>query len=194
MLWFVFACSSNEMFKAAEESAMMDTGFQSDTAGSAEYDDSVLDTEVQPIWWKLSANIVQDPELDLLEATVWMDVYTEQLDWLCQQEIRYIAEEIESPHTSIETWFQLSEPMIENVTCSVDVPVSLQLGVGELVEDVSVATEVTHWLEGDSNLETEVVWGAYLASQDTDVIWTFGVAFHPNEREWVVRTIYALKY
>ena len=62
-----------------------------------------------------------------------------------------------------------------------------------MLQDIAVATEVTHWLEQDVSLETEQVWGAYVMGEP-EQIWTFGVAFQPNEQMLLLRTVYSLPF
>ena len=58
-------------------------------------------------------------------------------------------------------WFQLSQPTILETSCVNDdgVQDQVQVGLGELVQDIAVATEVTHWLDQDVSLETEMFGG-----------------------------------
>ena len=97
-----------------------------------------------------------------------------------------------SPAEQISSWFQLSQPTTLETSCGHDDGVrdQVQVGLGELLQDISVATEVTHWLDQDVSLETEVVWGAYILGSP-EQIWTFGVAYQPDEWTVVLRTVYS---
>ena len=52
-----------------------------------------------------------------------------------------------------------------------------------------VATEVTHWLDGDQYLETESVWGAYVQTSSIK-IFGFGIIMQPTESHWFVLYIH----
>ena len=194
-MWFWLACSSNDMKAANDESTFeMDSGFYSDTAMME--NDAVEDAspEVLPSWKKMSVNIAS--EMEELTAYVWEDLYAADMSWLCQRQIEYGKVEIlESPAEQISSWFQLSQPTTLETSCENDDGVrdQVQVGVGELVQDIAVATEVTHWLEQDVSLETEVVWGAYILGSP-EQIWTFGVAYQPDEGTIVLRTVYSLPF
>ena len=194
MVWFWLACSSYDM-KAAEDASTfeIDTGFYADTGMMNE---GVEDAspEVLPAWKKISVNIVSD--MEEFTAYVWEDLYASDMSWLCQRQIEYgKVEALESPTAQIASWFQLSQPTTLETSCEHDDGVrdQLKVGFGELLQDISVATEVTHWLEEDVSLETEVVWGAYILNSP-DQIWTFGVAYQPNEGTVVLRTVYSLPF
>ena len=105
------------------------------------------------------------------------------------------VETLDSPAEQISSWFQLSQPMILETSCVNDDGVrdQVQVGVGDLVQDIAVATEVTHWLDQDVSLETEAVWGAYILGSP-EQIWTFGVAYQPDEGTVVLRTVYSLPF
>ncbi len=193
-MWLWLACASYDMKAASEESTLgFDSGFYSDT-GMMENDAAEDATpEVLPSWKKISVNI--GSEMEELTAHVWEDLYSAEMSWLCQRKIEYgKVEIIESPSSQISSWYQLSQPTTLETSCVHDgVQEQLQLGLGELMQDISVATEVTHWLEQDASLETEVVWGAYILGS-SEQIWTFGVAYQPSEETVVLRTVYSLPF
>ena len=197
MIWLWFACSAQNMkstddaFSASE----MDSGFYSDTGDNAVAEDAGdAAPEVVPSWKKLSVNITEDA--DRWSALLWEDLYSAEMTWLCQRKIEYgKVETLESPVEQVSMWFQFSQPNTLESNCLNDdgVQEQVQLGLGELLQDVAVATEVTHWLDQDASLETEQVWGAYLL-QESEQIWTFGVAFQPTEHNVLLRTVYSLPF
>ena len=90
---------------------------------------------------------------------------------------------------------RLSEPNLLNTGClNLRDEESIELFVGDLLPNVAVATEVTHWLDGDQYLETEVMWGAYVQMSGVEDIWAFGIAMQPSETDWVIRTVYSLPW
>ena len=195
MMWLWLACSSQDMKSTNDGYASeldsgfyMDTGFPDDNLGDAEA------PEVVPAWKKLSVNMTENE--GLWSAWLWEDLYSSDMSWLCQRKIEYgKVENLASPVEQISIWFQLSQPSTLESTCSNDegVLAQVQLGLGELQQDIAVATEVTHWLEQDVSLETEQVWGAYVLGTP-DQIWTFGVAFQPDEQTVLLRTVYSLPF
>ena len=194
-MWFWLACTSNEMKAASDESTFeMDTGFYTDTGLMGNEAEEDASPEILPSWKKISVNI--ESELEEMTAYVWEDLYAADMNWLCQRQIEYgKVETLESPVEQISSWFQLSQPTLLETSCGNDdgIRAQIQVGVGDLVQDIAVATEVTHWLEQDVSLETEAVWGAYIEGS-SDHIWTFGVAYQPDEGTVVLRTVYSLPF
>ena len=197
MIWLWFACSTQNM-KSTEDAfnaAEVDSGFYSDTGeNSVEEDLGDAAPEVVPAWKKLSVNITEDS--DRWSALLWEDLYSAEMTWLCQRKIEYgKVETLESPVEQVSRWFQFSQPNTLESNCPNDegVEEQVQLGLGELLQDVAVATEVTHWLDQDASLETEQVWGAYVL-RESHQIWTFGVAFQPTEQNILLRTVYSLPF
>ena len=198
-MWLWLACSAQDMkstddaFNASE----MDSGFYSDTSENAvEEDAGDAAPEVVPAWKKLSVNITEDA--DRWSALLWEDLYSAEMTWLCQRKIEYgKVETLEGPIEQVSMWFQFSQPNTLESNCLNDegegVQEQMQLGLGELLQDVAVATEVTHWLDQDASLETEQVWGAYVL-RESEQIWTFGVAFQPTEQSVLLRTVYSLPF
>ena len=195
-MWLWLACASYDMKAANDESTLgMDSGFYSDT-GAMENDAAAEDDapEVLPAWKKISVNIFSEAEE--LTAHVWEDLYAHDMTWLCQRQLEYgKVETLESPTEEIASWFQLSQPITLETSCLHEDGLrdQVQVGLGELAQDISVATEVTHWLDQDVSLETEMVWGAYILGSP-EQIWTFGVAYQPDEGTIVLRTVYSLPF
>lgn len=194
-MWLWLACSSNDMKAANDESTLgIDSGFYSDTGMMENDAGEDASSEVLPAWKKLSIDIVSVTEE--LTAHVWEDLYAVDMTWLCQRQLEYRkVETLESPTEEIVSWFQLSQPITVETSCVHEDGLrdQVQVGLGELAQDISVATEVTHWLEQDVSLETEEVWGAYILDSP-DQIWTFGVAYQPTEGRIVLRTVYSLPF
>jgi hypothetical protein len=185
------------MEKSAQEegSWSMDSGIDesyADTASAPAEED--LDSSLNPSWVKVSVDLSVGS--DACEATMYRDFFANDMTWICQQHLVFtdvISES--SPSSEIESWWVMKNPTIHSDDCglsSVDIPFTL--GVGELLDDVAVASDVTHWLEGDQYQETDNIWGAYTQSSDTTSIWAFGVGFQPSENEWVIRTVYSLPW
>ena len=195
-MWLWLACSSQDMkstFDAYDDSEM-DSGFYADTGVANEDVGDAEGPTVVPAWKKLSVNITEDTER--WNALIWEDLYSSDMTWLCQRKIEYgKVENLESPVEQVSTWFQLSQPETVESDCSNEdgVQEQVQLGLGDLIQDIAVATEVTHWLDQDVALETEQVWGAYVM-EEPEQIWAFGVAFQPNEQTVVLRTVYSLPF
>ena len=194
-MWLWLACASYSMKASNDESTFgTDSGFYSDT-GVMENDAAEdAEPEVLPAWKKISVNIFSEAEE--LTAHVWEDLYADDMTWLCQRHIEYgKVETLESPIEEITSWFQLGQPIILETSCLYEDGLrdQVQVGLGELAQDISVATEVTHWLDQDVSLETEEVWGAYILGSP-EQIWTFGVAYLPTEEMVVLRTVYSLPF
>lgn len=203
MWWVLFACSSSDMKMAAEFDDGADSGFVYDTGmtndGAAE-----ADMVESPSWKKISINLtdtaVENQSDSLWFAEVWEDLYDDQMTWVCRRRVEYgKVERIESPLEQPEQgdiWYRLNQPSTVESSCSETFSRpddEMEIGIGILVEDVAVATEVTHWLEQDEALETEEVWGAYI-QQAPEQVWVFGVAYHPTENTYVLRTVYSLPF
>lgn len=196
MMWLWLACSSQDMKSTydAYDASEFDSGFYTDTGEADENLGDAEAPEIVPAWKKLSVNITEDTER--WTAHLWEDLYSSDMTWLCQRKIEYgKVENLENPVEQISMWFQLSQPSTLESSCANDegVQEQVQLGLGDLLQDIAVATEVTHWLEQDVSLETEQVWGAYVMGEP-EQIWTFGVAFQPNEQMLLLRTVYSLPF
>ena len=196
MMWLWLACSSQDMKSTydAYDASEFDSGFYADTGVADDDLGNAEAPEVVPTWKKLSVNITVETER--LTAQMWEDLYSSDMTWLCQRKIDYgKVENLESPVEQISMWFQLSQPSTIESSCTNDegVQEQVQLGLGDLLQDIAVATEVTHWLEQDVSLETEQVWGAYVM-EEAEQIWTFGVAFQPDEETLLLRTVYSLPF
>ena len=195
MIWFWLACSSSEMAVMEATEELSDSGFVYDT-GQLDAGAEDADLSISPQWSKLSVDLNADGEG--WSAKVWEDLYAEDMTWLCQRQSLYDkVEMLTPPIETIALWSRLSQPTLTETSCdSVQVSApqeNIVLGIGELLSDIAVATEVTHWMNGDDELETENVWGAYIQAE-SDMIWTFGVAYQPSEQEYVLRTVYALPF
>ena len=196
MMWLWLACSSSDMKALSNNAESSDTGsgMYSDTALPAEDFDESDDLGVYPGWKKISVDI--NASEDELIGMVWEDLYTDDMLWICQRQIEYgKVEEVQSPSEQVEMWFQLSQPTVVESNCSMDEGIQnqLQVGLGELLQDISVATEVTHWLEQDISLETEEVWGAYILVAP-EQLWTFGVGYQTLDNLKILRTVYSLPF
>lgn len=195
MMWIWLACSSAEMKSSLESTTVeTDSGFYADTAAANESFDDSDEPGISPTWKKISVDINTAEEE--FTALVWEDLYTDSMIWMCQRQIAYgKVEGIESPSEQVEFWFQLSQPTIIESNCSIEngIQDQLQVGLGELLQDISVATEITHWLEQDVSLETEQVWGAYILV-NSEQLWTFGVGYQTVDNVKVLRTVYSLPF
>lgn len=203
MWWVLLACSSSDMKTTADSYEEADSGFVYDTGmmndGAAEAD--MVET---PSWKKLSVNLTEAVVANQSEvvwlAEVWEDLYDDNMMWICRRYVEYgKVERVESPLEQLDQsdiWYRLNQPLTIESSCSENLARpddEVELGIGVLVEDVAVATEVTHWLDQDEALETEEVWGAYI-QQSPEQIWTFGVAYHPTENTYILRTVYSLPF
>ena len=196
MMWLWLACSSSDMKGLSNSTESSDTGsgMYSDTALPVEDFDESDDLGIYPGWKKISVDI--NASEDELIGMVWEDLYTDDMLWICQRQIEYgKVEEVQSPSEQVEMWFQLSQPTVVESNCSMDEGIQnqLQVGLGELLQDISVATEVTHWLEQDISLETEEVWGAYILVAP-EQLWTFGVGYQTLDNLKILRTVYSLPF
>ena len=160
MMWLWLACSSQDMKSTFDsyDSSEIDSGFYTDTGVANEDVGDAEAPTVVPAWKKLSVNITEDTER--LSALLWEDLYSSDMTWLCQRKIEYgKVESLESPVEQVSMWFQLSQPTTVESTCTNEEGVQDQpQGLGDLLQDIAVATEVTHWLGQDVTLETEQVW------------------------------------
>ena len=196
MIWLWVACSSPNMEKSTQEDWMLDTGFYAseDTASTGMAEDadaSVLD----PVWMKVSVDIEL---LEGLYPTLEMkrDLFAEDMTWICQQDLQVDVEINPMPLLlEAELALTVSNIMVVEDSCGVTrIEDSMELMIGELLPNVAVATEVTHWLDGDEYLETESVWGAYVQTSPDQDICAFGIAMQPTESHWLVRTVYSLPW
>ncbi len=193
MIWLLLACS-NEKMMATESMPQDDSGFvyELDTGqGETATDDA---DAVLPVWKKWSINL--DNVDGVWQSVIWEDDYTDEMEWVCQTKYQYDkVESIPAPVAVIEEWFRLSQPTVLESSCGqVLEPVdSIEVGVGEVLEDIAVASEVTHWLQEDVSLETEQVWGAYYL-ESAERLWAFGVGYKPTENTYILRTVYSLPY
>lgn len=196
MIWLWLACSNQYMEKAEQEDWMLDTGVYAagDTA-TAEMTDDADANALNPVWMKVSMDIEL---LEGLYPTLEMkrDLFSEDMTWICQQDVQVDVEFNPMPLLlGTELALTLSNPIVMDDTCGViRIENSMELMVGELLPNVAVATEVTHWLDGDQYLETESVWGAYVQTNPNADIWAFGIAMQPVEGQWLIRTVYSLPW
>jgi len=196
MMWLWLACSSSDMkaFNSDSESSDTSSGMYSDTALPAEDLGETDDLGVYPHWKKISVDI--NTNEDELVGMVWEDLYTDNMLWICQRQIEYgKVEQVQSPSEQVEMWFQLSQPTVVESNCAIEEGIQdqLQVGLGDLLQDISVATEVTHWLEQDVSLETEEVWGAYILVVP-EQLWTFGVGYQTVDNLKIMRTVYSMPF
>ena len=205
MWWILMACSSSDMKMATESDERADSGFVYDT-GMMNDDAAEADMIENPSWKKISVNLtettVENQSESLWVGEVWEDLYDDHMTWVCQRRMEYgKVERIDSPLEEQEQeqsaiWYRLNQPSTLESSCSEAFSRpddEIEVGIGVLIEDVSVATEVTHWLDQDVDLETEEVWGAYI-QQSSEQIWAFGVAYHPTENTYILRTVYSLPF
>ena len=198
MIWLWLACSNQSMDKAEQDAWMLDTGLYAsgDTATAEMAEDADPNANVlEPVWMKISLDIEFS---DGLYPTLEMkrDLFSEDMTWICQQDMAVDVEVNPTPLLlDTELALTLSNLTVIEDTCGVSrVEDSMDLMVGELLPNVAVATEVTHWLDGDQYLETESVWGAYVQTSSNQDIWAFGIAMQPTESHWLVRTVYSLPW
>ena len=194
MVWMIWiACSAMEKSAANEGSWSFDSGMNDayDTAVNSSEED--LDSSVNPSWVKISIDLNIE---EYGQASLYRDLYAEDMTWICQQEL--VFQDVltgVSPVTELESWWTLSNPIVLNDNCNISREESpFYIGVGSLLEDVAVASEVTHWLDREQEPQTDDVWGAYTQSPDASAIWAFGVAYKLSETEWKIRTVYSLPW
>jgi len=194
LLWI--ACSSPNMEKSTQDDWMLDTGLYasedtSTTGMTEDADENVL----IPAWMKVSMDI---QILEGLYPSLEMkrDLFAEDMTWICQQDLQVDVELNPMPLLlETEVALTLNNFMVFEDSCgTIRMEDSMELMIGELLPNVAVATEVTHWLDGDEYLETESVWGAYVQMSPDQDIWAFGIAMQPTESHWVVRTVYSLPW
>jgi hypothetical protein len=197
MILFWMGCSASEMKTSTDSYEYAgDSGYYEDTGLN---DETAMDTEeveIPPVWKKISINLVQvESEWT---ALLWEDLYTTDMEWLCQRQIEYgKVEALDLPTVQLQSWFRMSQPnmMEESSTCTTDLEIEgvLEIGLGDLHHDVSVATEVTHWLEDDVNIDTESMLGAYIM-ENSENIWAFGIGYQSDEQVYHFRTVYSLPF
>jgi len=196
MIWLWVACSSPNMEKSTQDDWMLDTGLYAseDTATTGMTEDADANVLV-PVWMKVSMDIEL---LEGLYPSVEMkrDLFAEDMTWICQQDLQ-VDVELNPMPLLLETELALTLNnlrVVEDSCGAIRTENSMELMIGELLPNVAVATEVTHWLDGDEYLETESVWGAYVQMSPDQDIWAFGIAMQPTESHWLVRTVYSLPW
>ena len=168
-MWLWLACSSQDMKSTFDsyDSSEIDSGFYYDTGVANEDVGDVEAPTVVPAWKKLSVNISTE-DTERLSALLWEDLYSSDMTWLCQRKDRvWESREFgESCRTGVNV-VSVESPTTVESTCTNEEGVQdqVQLGPSDLLQDIAVATEVTHWLDQDVALETEQVWGAYVMEE-----------------------------
>ena len=185
MLWILFACSSadyaakaNADMVADQESYYGDTGYDN---GEPSVDEEAEDASwiEEAKWWKLSADIVLEAgEIDL---NLTRDIYTEDMTLICEQTLVFEqALQLDSPFGGEERWF--SVVLLEGN--SDDCPYTreeteLQFGIGPLISDLAVATEMVEWeneTDSESWAEIEPL-GAYIFDADQETVVGYGLSY-----------------
>lgn len=198
MILMILACSMAG--DASKSAADFDSGaFDSDTAdylgdGAAEADDAFSE-DVR--WWKLSADLVLTN--DEIALSLRRRLYSVDMALICEQTLT-VEEivQIDSPFGGDELWFSASLGEHNDTDCSFSRrEFDLQFGIGPLISDLAVATEMVEWDEGiDQSLFSDVSpMGAYVLDDAEESIIAYGLSYSMTtelETQWVhIRPIYS---
>lgn len=203
MMWIFLACSSANYELAgtadmAESYDFADSGtYGTEAEEEAPYDeDAALLEEAK--WWKLSADLVLAN--DSIEVSLTRDIFSENMDFICEQTL--VVERVlqfDSPFGGDERWFSVNLDEIQDSDCPLTrSETEIQFGVGPLISDLAVATEMVEWEDSiDPDIWADVSpMGAYVL--DADSIVGYGLSYSATteaEAEWIhMRPIYSFAW
>ena len=204
MILMILACSMAEKSLSSMDSAASGTS-ASDTAAYAEnegVDDADSDLLDDVHWWKLSADLVLTN--DEIEPSLRRSLYTIDMTLICEQTltVERIAQ-IDSPFGGNELWFSANLGEINDTDCPFirsESEAGIQFGLGALISDLAVATEMVEWDEGiDPSLFDDVSpMGAYVLDDAEESIIAYGLSYSITtelETQWVhIRPIYSFAW
>jgi hypothetical protein len=201
MVLMILACSmAND---ASKNTGDFDSGaFVSDTAdylddgAVAESGDLAEDVR----WWKLSANLVLTN--DEIELSLLRTLYTVDMALICEQTLTVEqVVQIDSPFGGDELWFSTTLGEHNDTDCPFSrTEVDLLFGIGPLISDLAVATEMVEWDEGiDQSLFSDVSpMGAYVLDDAEESIIAYGLSYSMTTElgtQWVhIRPIYSFAW
>tara|TARA_B110000037_G_scaffold176550_1_gene201582 strand:- start:3 stop:608 length:606 start_codon:yes stop_codon:yes gene_type:complete len=198
MVLMILGCSiAND---ASKNSGDFDSGsFVSDTADYLE--DGVVaergDLSEDVRWWKLSANLVLTN--DEIELSLLRTLYTADMVLICEQTLTVEqVVQIASPFGGDELWFSTTLGEHNDIECPFSrTEGDLKFGMGPLISDLAVATEMVEWDEEiDQSLFSDVSpMGAYVLDDQEVSIIAYGLSYSMTtelESQWVhIRPIYS---
>jgi hypothetical protein len=182
MMWIFLACSSANyaMETAADSTDDMDW---EDTAygelDAAVEDDSEAAIFEEAEWWKLSADVIlADDEIDV---HLTRELFSAHMDVICEQTLAIESViPFDSPFGGDERWFSVNLALADVDDCPYTrSETDIQFGVGPLISDLSIATEMVEWNdEADAEVLADIEpLGAYIFDPNQDSVVGYGLSY-----------------